>query len=646
MEFPIFLTLFVHASSELECESDYIGSARSADTICTTRTFALDTIRCFVDAEPSGRWLLIIDGVDASETLLGLKEFFNHLSRDANGTIIFTSRNRDLILELVEFDSASVFHLHSLSEEHAVELLTCISDDVSTNTDFRKELVEELQCLPLAVMQAATFIRKKPIDVFGYLDLYRGDEVEKFNLLDSATDIHGAKSINAVTTIWGTTLDQIESSCGYASQLIRFLACLHPRAIPYCLLLTEANGWFDVVSALGSLEAFSMIHTNNVDKIVHIHSLVHFVLRQRLKATHEFVQGAQRAFKAIYQTFPSNFRSKALLDRGHALIFHAQTVLDDSESLGIEQLDLGLKIYSYLRTIGDFAYSMRIAEWAVQQSRTLSGEGSYICLEALNELALVHLAKGNYHISQTITEEVLARRKREFNGDHPDVLASLNNLGIVLRRQGRWKEAEIIHRNELEAKERVLGPFHDSTIKSINSLALSLQDQEKYTEAEKLLRKAASIRQSLYETSNTATLLSLNNLAVVLQLQGKFSEAGQIYSTVFDTRKDLLGPKHQATLRSRGNMALNLLQQEQYTKAQGILAEVLEGLVETLGTNHIETLDARANLANALIHLHNPYEAERMFRKVFHAKCELLGENHPDTKSCERLMLSSSWNTE
>ncbi|KAF2660902.1 TPR-like protein [Lophiostoma macrostomum CBS 122681] len=637
-ENPDLLVLFIRADSEAEFECTYVKPLQFSRTSGPESPVSNHIMSNKIAEKRSGRWVLIIDGVDGWETLFGPKSLIEHLPGDTNGTIIFTSRDRDLIAELVQFDSTSLFHLDRFSEESAIELLSRVSQDFETDISGRGELVKELEYLPLAVMQAAVFIRTKPVDIRDYLSLCRGNDTERFKLLDIGTRIKDIEfSAGAVTKSWATTFEQLERNFGYAAQVLAFIACLHPHAIPYWLLPVESGSWIDLISALGLLEAHSLIYMNGPHQVLNAHSLVHFVFTQRLKANNTFTTYAQRAYEAVYQTFPSSFRSRALLMQAEGLISHAGTVLNNSRFVDIGHLDLGLRVSLYLHTVGRFDDSLRYAERLFEKSRILSGESSYMSLKVLSELALVHQSQGNYDACQNITEVVLDRRKRIMACDHPDVLGSLNNLGLILQKKGKWREAETIHREALKVKERVLGPNHDSTIKSMNNLALTLQDQEKYKEAEEYFRTAADVRQEVYGKLNTTTLLSFNNLAVILQLQDRFAEAGQIYAEVFDARSHLLGARHHATLRTRGNMALNLLQQEEHTKAEDTLIEVLEGFVETLGRNHLESLNARANLANAVRHRNKLQDAERMYKEVFEARKELLGVDHPQTKLCEKL---------
>jgi len=233
-EIKNLLVLFIRASSELEFEQNYMESALDTPMAGAETRSAFHIIKHFVNAEPSERWLLIVDGVDAWDTLFGPKKFIEHLPQDSDGIIIFTSRNRDLALELVQFESTNLFHLHRFSKENAVELLINVSNGLGADADCQRELVKELEYLPLAVTQAAKVIRRNPIDIYGYLKLYRENDIEKFKLLDTRTRYQDTKSTDTITRTWVTTFDHIERDCKYAARIMYFIACLHPHEIPYC----------------------------------------------------------------------------------------------------------------------------------------------------------------------------------------------------------------------------------------------------------------------------------------------------------------------------------------------------------------------------------------------------------------------------
>jgi hypothetical protein len=129
-------------------------------------------IKAFLDAEASGQWVIIIDGADTKETFLGPRKIFELLPQGANETLIFTSRNENLAFQLVGSNLDNLISLGPLAQDDAFELLTKVSNNRESDIAIKMALAKELEYLPLALVQAATFIVHAQMDACSYLELY------------------------------------------------------------------------------------------------------------------------------------------------------------------------------------------------------------------------------------------------------------------------------------------------------------------------------------------------------------------------------------------------------------------------------------------------------------------------------------------
>jgi hypothetical protein len=130
--------------------------------------------------EPHGKWLLVFDNVDRS-TLDFLR---THLpSRNAGGNILFTTRTADVAEALVNMTG----HRHLTLQLRALDprdtatlLLKDAGIDVTKMVtplllDRTEELVECVGRLPLAVVQAASFMKQSHMSLDKMLEMYRSE---------------------------------------------------------------------------------------------------------------------------------------------------------------------------------------------------------------------------------------------------------------------------------------------------------------------------------------------------------------------------------------------------------------------------------------------------------------------------------------
>src|SRR5262249_26098202 len=151
------------------------------------------------------------------------------------------------------------------------------------------ELAGELGGLPLALEQAAAYIRATASSLARYLMLLRQ---RRPDLLARGEAEEAGK---AVATTWSLAFTQLERSAPAAVGLLRLLACCAPEAIPFRLLLQPRPGLendlggdvaavltplledeLKVDAAVAALRPYSLV-TPSGDGLVSVHRLVQAV---------------------------------------------------------------------------------------------------------------------------------------------------------------------------------------------------------------------------------------------------------------------------------------------------------------------------------------------------------------------------------
>ncbi|KAF5633970.1 hypothetical protein F25303_8941, partial [Fusarium sp. NRRL 25303] len=179
---------WVHADSKATFLADYktIGKKLGVDERLDG-TDLLDAVRHAI--EERSKWLMILDNADDLR-LFGVgrqatsEETNEHQNQNlqkyvpctSQGTVLWTSRDAHIAGTLV--GARRSVEVRSMIMEEATVLLAKIRDEPSTSGQATGEagvdaLLEELQCLPLAISQAGAYMRRLSMTAEQYLSLLR-----------------------------------------------------------------------------------------------------------------------------------------------------------------------------------------------------------------------------------------------------------------------------------------------------------------------------------------------------------------------------------------------------------------------------------------------------------------------------------------
>ncbi|KAF2122076.1 P-loop containing nucleoside triphosphate hydrolase protein [Lophiotrema nucula] len=131
-----------------------------------------------LSSDGAGHWLMIVDNADDTGVLAdgtsvdaGSARLQNHLPHSDKGKILFTTRSRKAAEELTP---SHVLELDDMSKNEARQLLVrrLSKPALLDEEEAVGQLLESLEYLPLAIVQAAAFINSNNISVSEYLSLF------------------------------------------------------------------------------------------------------------------------------------------------------------------------------------------------------------------------------------------------------------------------------------------------------------------------------------------------------------------------------------------------------------------------------------------------------------------------------------------
>jgi tetratricopeptide (TPR) repeat protein len=607
----------------------------------------------------NGPWLLVLDNADDAAVLSptddssklssgGGNGLQQHLSRylpsSSYGSVLVTSRTKRAAMQVVE--DSDIIQIEPMHDTAARALLRKKLRDVEEEDNSVAELATSLDNMPLALVQAAAYIRERAprCSVQQYLEEYRQSDSRKTSLLNrEAGHLRRDRAAsNAVLVTWQLSFDHIRNIRQSAADLLSLMSFFDRQGIQEALLRRPSSTVTEHVFAVQAddefednvlaLRDYSFITVTRDAKTFEMHSLVQLATRTWLENEGQLNKWREQFISNLCAEMPTGDYEN--WEKCQALFPHAQAALaqrpKDRESLRKWALLLYKAAgYSWRQGRAEEAEHMAVVSMKVG-SEVLGDEHA----GTLSSMGLVGLARalgGKYEEAEATHRQTLAQGEKVLGPEHSSTLMSMNNLAGVLRSQGRYQEAEAINRQTLARTEKVLGPEHPHTLISMNNLALVLDRQGKCKEAEAMHRETLAQREKVLGPEHPHTLTSMSNLAIVLDMQGKYEEAEAIHRQTLARTEKVLGPEHPDTLTSMSNLAGVLDMQGKYQEAEAINRQTLAQREKVLGPEHPDTLTSMSNLAGVLDRQGKYQEAEAINRQTLAHMEKVLGPKHPDT---------------
>jgi tetratricopeptide (TPR) repeat protein len=368
---------------------------------------------------PDHGWFLILDNADD----LDMARRFIPSGRI--GHMIFTTQARAVgaVAQLVEIQGMGI-------EEGTLFLLRrsrWIADEAAEVVDWTraKEIVAQLDGLPLALDQAGAYIEETGGGLSGYLNLYQTHTPKLFRRRGALASDHP----KPVAATWSLSFEKIEQANSAAAELLRVCAFLHSDGIPEevfskgapelgAFLETVGSDKYALDEAISEILKYSLLRRDPNIRTLEMHRLVQAVLKQGMTQTVQRLW-AERAVRAVNRTFPKvEFSTWKVCER---LLPQAQICAELITQWGFEFTESAL---------------------------------------LLNQAGLYLDNRGRYTDAEPFYKRALAIREKTLDPQHQDVATSLSHLAKLYKAQGQYAKAEPLYKRALAIREKAFDPKH------------------------------------------------------------------------------------------------------------------------------------------------------------------------------------------
>ncbi|KAJ5390608.1 uncharacterized protein N7496_001676 [Penicillium cataractarum] len=602
----------------------------------------------------AGQWLLIFD--DAEDIDLwygkslgntGLYGLSDYLPWSPTGSILFTTRSKKLASKLAMQNTIEIREMDDVKAKELFAMRLHDKDLLREETEIAL-LLKQLVFLPLAIVQAASYINENTItSVAEYRYLLTQPE-EKIVDLVSENETHWRSRgiANAVATTWLVSFERIYRLNRLAIDILSFMACVQPTAIPESLL-PPAPSRMAWVEAIGILRGYSFVTKRSTEQGFDLHRLVHLAMRSWLRKNGNLLTQTVTTLARLVEVFPNDDHTNRALWK--ACLPHALNVVHKDEVQNMpKRYELLFKVSLCLladgRTTEAIEYLTDLNDW---QKSPYDQHHPFI-LASQHELARAYLVNGRARNAVELLERVVAIEGETLAEEHPSLLGSQYTLAAAYRANTQIPEAVKLLRHVVAVKLRTGSQQDLSLLASQQELAGAcaangeiqevMELLEHIKQAVKLLEYVVTLQEGTLAPEQPSLLASQHELAVAYRADGQIKKALELLERVVKIKEETLNEAHLSFLASQYELAETRAANEQIIEAIELFEDVVTVQKRTLARGHHFRIKAQHELAAAYRVNGQIKEAVEVLEHVVAIEVENLADEHPNQLTSQYLL--------
>ncbi|OBS17011.1 hypothetical protein FPOA_12468 [Fusarium poae] len=422
---------------------------------------AKQTVKGYLESTASGQWLVVVDNADDVAMMMGPEGIYASLPKSGTGCMLFTTRTMDVALAVADEDPKE---LEEMSEDEAKAFLEKLLPTSQADDEMATELLRTLTFLPLAISQAAAYMKRNKTSVAKYLSLLRDVNEEAISLLsrEFPDRTRYPESRHAVASTWLISFEQIQKNDVLAAELLSFISQIEPRAIPVSMLPVTGTKE-SIEHAIGTLCGYAFLHRRKEEGMLDMHSLVHLAAGQWVDRD----GGSERVRRGVISHLSTVFKSddwekREVWQKYMPHVLKAIQIRNEGRVWGKEECELGYWAGRCLYVAGRISETVKLLEHVVRVHRMTLAESHPDRLASQHSLAGAYRANGQVREAVELLEHVVKVKETTLAESHPDRLASQHALAQAYQANVQVTEAVKLLEHVVAIKSQVMAPSHPS----------------------------------------------------------------------------------------------------------------------------------------------------------------------------------------
>ncbi|KAF2747353.1 hypothetical protein M011DRAFT_477421 [Sporormia fimetaria CBS 119925] len=575
------------------------------------------------------RWLIIIDNADDLNVFLPedgptdkqrrntknsigarpSQDLLKFLPQSTNGHYLVTSRDRQTAARIVLGMYENIIEVKEMDRDDAL----CLLHGKLTGTyseEHAVTLVEQLECMPLAISQAAAFMNEMSPrwTLERFLEEMRKGDGARVQLFEK--DVYDArrddqdKRTNSVIRTWHISFTHIREQKPSAARLLSLMSFFSPVDIPEDLLIekysqpppprykgrrltpylrrtldrlrTPVEPASNFEEDWRILNRFSLINTAIDGRHFAMHRLVQSSTRCWLEVNQELDAWMSAAIRLMNQRYPDEDKH---CDRKR-LYAHAWAVLSSCKSADESIIgDHGLLVYKVaeerMTSSANIHVALLMYELASELLNAAFGKAHDYTLRCLRKVAHYHQHFGQPDRAERLWFFIFTLKQKKLGANHLEVLEVLDQLADSLYRQKRFQEGDVVYEKALARKERKYGRHSPKMLAEMDRRFYQLTRQGRHPEAVALARRASAIRYEGKEPGFDASWCEQMEYTGILLNRVQDGEAEPILRELLQYKERWLGCTHVETFDTLRRLGMALHLRENWEEVRAVNERIL-----------------------------------------------------------------------
>lgn len=379
----------------------------------------------------------------------GTKTREAYIPRCRHGSVLFTSRDRNAVSGLVR--DTDRYSVGAMSEEEAVTLLERRLG-TRCNREAVVRLAESLSCMPLAMTQAAAYIRRRSpaCSIHDYQRLLEEGPGPRALLLERQEDDpdRDRDAENSITRTWLITFEHVRKTSQSAAMLLFLMSFFDRQAIPISLLrdrtaveeATRTSADMVMGDDITLLSDLSFVIRTVDASTFEMHRLVQEAAQLWLGSESDLLRDCSARFvQVLDDAFPDDCWDARSWTKCREVLPHVRAAVRTCASIRDAKLDLARlmqRCVTYIMLQIDHRESIDFARLRLDLYNSILAPDDTRVLEAMEMLACAQLASGMSREGELTLAKLSEFRER----------STLENDRFFLRgfltQVGRYRKAE------------------------------------------------------------------------------------------------------------------------------------------------------------------------------------------------------------
>ncbi|KAK6500949.1 hypothetical protein TWF506_003707 [Arthrobotrys conoides] len=583
-------------------------------------------LKDWLDSEDSRDWILLVDAVDSlDETLTaGIEKYLP----SKRGTIIFTTRNRDIIGKLV-YPGYCLELDEGMTTDEALATFRPYGD-TDINADDQESimvLLQELEFFPLAIAQAAGYLRKTGLRVNEYLERLRKHD---FKLLSQqSADQIGGSSPEAVMKTWDISYQHIKERNNSATKLLEVLSLLAYQEISMSLFIFETENpmstldiddEIDFDNAISVLLSFNLVYSFRSatgESTFKLHRLVSLWTRHLIK---DRIDTKTAALDIVGIKFPDPVQDT--LQDCSKIALHVEAVLknitqDINPALEKKPIVLKDRYSDYLHFCCQFSAADILYRETFEYYEKAQSKDKHWPNQIATRLAWNLIKMGKHGEAREWLQRVLTNLKpstKQMAETHADALQRMG-YSYCSQDQNFNKGLEYYHQ-ALKEYTKTFGENYQATLEVTSLIGSAYGGLRRFDEALEFCERAQTGLETHLGSDHENTILNSARMSSIYYAQGKYNEALEKQQQCLNYYERIFGKYHNITLLMLDSIGLTLSKLERVDEALESHQQALTGQMQVLGPSHPETLISICHMGDVYFKQERYREALEKFEHI------------------------------